>query len=133
MSSPTDGPCGAGRHAVETQRYDAVIASQLRPFGYSRPTSIRENPLTAPTIGVPGAAFCYESGTVGALAEVARRATGEVLRRVIGLPTSALLSDLLWTKIGAADDAYCIQDSQDSEGSTGSEGVDARPAVASAG
>lgn len=86
--------------AIEAQRYHAVIAAQLRPFGYSGPTTIREHLLTARATGAPGEEFRYENGNVETLAEV--------LRRVTGLTTSALLSDLLWARIGAEEDAYYV-------------------------
>ncbi|MEU5088510.1 serine hydrolase [Streptomyces sp. NPDC021356] len=104
--------------ATEAQRYQAVIASQLRPFGYSGPTTIREHLMTARATGAPGEGFRYENGNVEALAEV--------LRRVTGLTTSALLSDLLWTKIGAEEDAYYILDQEGLEAACGGFSATAR-------
>ncbi|MFF8908988.1 serine hydrolase domain-containing protein [Streptomyces olivaceoviridis] len=104
--------------AIEAQRYHAVIASQLRPFGYSGPTTIREHLLTARATGAPGEEFRYENGNVETLAEV--------LRRVTGLTTSALLSDLLWAKIGAEEDAYYVLDGDGVEAASGGFSATAR-------
>ncbi|MEU0600581.1 serine hydrolase [Streptomyces sp. NPDC006393] len=104
----------AGRRldkAIEAQRYYAVVAPPLRPFGYSGPTSIREHLLTARATGAPGEEFRYENGNVEALAEV--------LRRITGFTTSTLLSDLLWSKVGAEEDAYYILDSDGVEAACG--------------
>ncbi|MFF9019296.1 serine hydrolase [Streptomyces eurythermus] len=83
--------------AIEAQRYHAVIAPRLRPFGYRGPGTIREHLLTARATGAPGTEFRYENGNVEALAEV--------LPRVTGLSTSALLGELIWSRIGAATPA----------------------------
>ncbi|MFI2643918.1 serine hydrolase domain-containing protein [Streptomyces sp. NPDC018610] len=104
--------------AIEAQRYHAVIAPQLRPFGYNGPTTIREHLLTARATGAPGEEFRYENGNVETLAEV--------LRRVTGLTTSALLGDLLWAKIGAEEDAYYILDGDGVEAACGGFSATAR-------
>ncbi|QNT91983.1 amide hydrolase [Streptomyces griseofuscus] len=104
--------------AIEAQRYHAVIAAQLRPFGYSGPTTIREHLLTARATGAPGEEFRYENGNVETLAEV--------LRRVTGLTTSALLSDLLWARIGAEEDAYYVLDGDGMEAACGGFSATAR-------
>lgn len=103
---------------VEAQRYFAVIAPQLRPFGYSGPTTIREHLLTARATGEPGVEFRYENGNVEALAAV--------LRRVTGLSTSALLSELIWSRLGADEDAYYILDSEGTEAACGGFSATAR-------
>ncbi|MCX5441323.1 serine hydrolase [Streptomyces sp. NBC_00063] len=111
----------AGRHfdkAIEAQRYYAVIAPQLRPFGYCGPAGIREHLLTARATGAPGEEFRYENGNVEALAEV--------LRRTTGLSTSDLLSDLLWSKMGAEEDAYYILDGDGVEAACGGFSATAR-------
>ncbi|MFB7369284.1 serine hydrolase domain-containing protein [Streptomyces sp. NPDC056222] len=113
--------CYAGRtfdKAIEAQRYFAVIAPQLRPFGYSGPTTIREHLLTARTTGKPGSEFRYENGNVETLAEV--------LRRITGLTTSDLLGELLWSRIGAEEDAYYILDSDGIEAACGGFSATAR-------
>lgn len=111
----------AGRRfdkAIEAQRYYAVVAPQLRPFGYSGPTGIHEHLLTARATGTPGEEFRYENGNVETLAEV--------LRRVTGLSTSDLLSDLLWARIGAEEDAYYILDGDGIEAACGGFSATAR-------
>ncbi|WP_435642318.1 serine hydrolase domain-containing protein [Streptomyces sp. SCPE 10] len=104
--------------AIEAQRYHAVIAPQLRPSGYSGPMTIREHLLTARATGAPGKEFRYENGNVETLAEV--------LRRVTGLTTSALLSDLLWARMGAQEDAYYIVDGDGVEAACGGFSATAR-------
>ncbi|MFJ9824694.1 serine hydrolase domain-containing protein [Streptomyces sp. NPDC101160] len=104
--------------AIEAQRYFAVIAPQLRPYGYNGPTTIREHLLTARATGRPGTEFRYENGNVETLAEV--------LRRVTGLTTSALLSEMIWSKIGAEEDAYYILDGDGAEAACGGFSATAR-------
>lgn len=104
--------------AIEAQRYYAVIAPQLRPFGYHGPTTIREHLLTARATGRPGTEFRYENGNVETLAEV--------LRRVTGLTTSALLSEMIWSKIGAEEDAYYVLDGDGVEAACGGFSATAR-------
>ncbi|MER6144978.1 serine hydrolase [Streptomyces sparsogenes] len=103
---------------TEAQRYYAVVAPQLRPYGYSGPTSIREHLLTARATGAPGTEFRYENGNVETLAEV--------LRRITGLSTSALLSEVIWSKLGAEEDAYYILDSEGVEAACGGFSATAR-------
>ncbi|MEV7779857.1 serine hydrolase [Kitasatospora sp. NPDC088351] len=104
--------------ALEAQRYFAVLAPQLRPFGYSGPATIREHLATARATGEPGTGFRYENGNVEALAEV--------LRRVTGTTTSAHLSDTIWTRIGAEEDAYYILDAEGNESACGGFSATAR-------
>ncbi|MCL3992088.1 serine hydrolase domain-containing protein [Streptomyces lavenduligriseus] len=104
--------------AIEAQRYHAVIAPQLRPFGYSGPGTIREHLLTARATGAPGTEFRYENGNVEALAEV--------LRRVTGVSTSALLGELVWSRIGAEEDAYYVLDGEGVEAACGGFSATAR-------
>ncbi|MEU1149461.1 serine hydrolase domain-containing protein [Streptomyces sp. NPDC005863] len=104
--------------AIEAQRYFAVIAPRLRPFGYNGPTTIREHLLTARATGRPGIEFRYENGNVETLAEV--------LRRVTSLTTSALLSEMIWSKIGAEEDAYYILDGDGVEAACGGFSATAR-------
>ncbi|GGT45721.1 amide hydrolase [Streptomyces atratus] len=97
--------------AIEAQRYFAILAPQLRPYGYSGPASIREHLATARATGKPGTEFRYENGNVEALAEV--------LRRVTGISTSALLSEVIWSRLGAEEDAYYILDPEGTEAACG--------------
>ncbi|MFD8823857.1 serine hydrolase domain-containing protein [Streptomyces sp. NPDC059605] len=104
--------------ALEAQRYFAVLAPQLRPYGYTGPATIREHLATARTTGEPGTGFRYENGNVEALAEV--------LRRVTGTTTSTLLSEMIWSRIGAEEDAYYLLDSEGSEAACGGFSATAR-------
>ncbi|NEY36692.1 serine hydrolase [Streptomyces sp. PRKS01-65] len=104
--------------AIEAQRYHAVVAPRLRPFGYDGPATIREHLLTARATGQPGTGFRYENGNVEALAEV--------LRRVTGSSTSALLSELVWSRIGAQEDAYYVLDADGVEAASGGFSATAR-------
>ncbi|MFI5770583.1 serine hydrolase domain-containing protein [Streptomyces sp. NPDC051658] len=103
---------------VEAQRYFAVVAPPLRPYGYSGPTSIREHLTTARATAAPGTGFRYENGNVEALAEI--------LRRVTGTTTSALLSDMIWSRLGADEDAYYVLDSEGAEAACGGFSATAR-------
>ncbi|MFD0152946.1 serine hydrolase domain-containing protein [Streptomyces sp. NPDC055721] len=104
--------------ALEAQRYFAVLAPRLRPYGYSGPETIREHLATARPTGEPGIEFRYENGNVEALAEV--------LRRVTGTTTSALLSELIWSRIGAEEDAYYLLDADGTEAASGGFSATAR-------
>ncbi|MEW1925153.1 serine hydrolase [Streptomyces sp. NPDC088360] len=111
----------AGRRfdkAIEAQRYFAVVGHQLRPYGYNGPTSIREHLATARATGAPGTEFRYENGNVEALAEV--------LRRITGISTSALLGELIWSHLGAEEDAYYILDGEGVEAACGGFSATAR-------
>ncbi|MFB7359503.1 serine hydrolase domain-containing protein [Streptomyces gardneri] len=107
--------------ALEAQRYFAVLAPQLRPYGYSGPATIREHLSTARSAGAPGVEFRYENGNVEALAEV--------LRRVTGTTTSALLSEMIWSRIGTEEDAYYLLDADGTEAASGGFGATARDLV----
>ncbi|MFJ4122185.1 amide hydrolase [Streptomyces sp. FT05W] len=104
--------------AIEAQRFFAVLSPRLRPFDYNGPTTIREHLLTARAAGAPGTEFCYENGNVEALAEV--------LRRVTGTSISALLGELLWSRIGAEEDAYYMLDGDGIEAASGGFSATAR-------
>ncbi|MFG3378118.1 serine hydrolase domain-containing protein [Streptomyces tendae] len=104
--------------ALEAQRYFAVLALRLRPHGYSGPATIREHLATARATGEPGAEFRYENGNVEALAEV--------LRRITGLSTSALMSEMIWSRIGAEEDAYYVVDADGAEAACGGFSATAR-------
>ncbi|MFD7533701.1 MULTISPECIES: serine hydrolase domain-containing protein [unclassified Streptomyces] len=103
---------------VEAQRYFAVVAPALRPYGYSGPTGIREHLATARATAAPGTEFRYENGNVEALAEI--------LRRITGTTTSALLSDLIWSRLGADEDAYYVLDGEGIEAACGGFSATAR-------
>ncbi|MFI6648894.1 serine hydrolase, partial [Streptomyces sp. NPDC050529] len=91
---------------------------QLRLYGYTGPATIREHLATARATAEPGSEFRYENGNAEALAEV--------LRRVTGTTTSALLSEMIWSRIGAEEDAYYLLDSEGSEAACGGFSATAR-------
>ncbi|WP_053663538.1 serine hydrolase domain-containing protein [Streptomyces sp. NRRL F-7442] len=104
--------------ALEAQRYFAVLAPRLRPYGYSGPGTIREHLATARATGEPGEEFRYENGNVEALAEV--------LRRITGVSTSALMSEMIWSRIGTEEDAYYLVDADGAEAACGGFAATAR-------
>ncbi|MEU3003306.1 serine hydrolase [Streptomyces sp. NPDC007020] len=107
--------------ALEAQRYLAALAPQMRPYGYTGPATIGEHIATARPTGEPGTAFRYENGNTEALAEV--------LRRVTGTTTSALLSELIWSRIGAEEDAYYVLDASGAEAAAGGFSATARDLI----
>ncbi|MEU0932544.1 serine hydrolase [Embleya sp. NPDC005971] len=104
--------------ALEAQRYFAVLAPQLRPYGYTGPATIREHLATARATGAPGTEFRYENGNVEALADV--------LRAVTGTGIAELLGELLWSKLGMDEDAYFVLDAEGNEAACGGFSATAR-------
>ncbi|MGW2295661.1 serine hydrolase [Streptomyces violaceorubidus] len=72
---------------------------------------MRAHLATARATGEPGTEFRYENGNVEALAEV--------LRRITGLSTSALMSEMIWPRIGAEEDASYLVDTDGAEAACG--------------
>ncbi len=97
--------------AREAQRFHAVVAPALRPAACRGPHTIREHLQTSRPTGPAGEEFRYDNGNVEALAEV--------LRRVTGVSTSELVGDLLWSRLGAAEDAYYVLDADGLEVASG--------------
>lgn len=91
----------------EAQRYFAVVGIVPRPAGYEGPTTIMEHLATAQAEGPGGAIFRYENGNTEAL--------GEAIRRITGTSLADLLSELLWSRIGADEDAHFALDSSGRE------------------
>lgn len=98
-------------HRLEAQRFFAVVGPRARPFGYRGPTTILEHLRTATHPGPQPEHFCYENGNVEAVAEV--------LRRVTTLTTAELLSELVWSRIGAEEDAFYVLDEAGAEMASG--------------
>ncbi|MFE5788636.1 serine hydrolase domain-containing protein [Rhodococcus erythropolis] len=96
---------------VEASRFWAVVAPNLRPANYRGPETILEHLATARTAGPTGTEFRYENGNV--------ETVGEVLRRVTGTSLAELLSELVWSRIGAEEDAFYIVDSSGTEMAAG--------------
>ncbi|EME17159.1 MULTISPECIES: serine hydrolase domain-containing protein [Rhodococcus] len=96
---------------IEASRFWAVVAPKLRPMNYRGPETILEHLATARTAGPTGVEFRYENGNV--------ETVGEILRRVTGTSLAELLSELVWSRIGAEEDAFYIVDSAGTEMAAG--------------
>lgn len=92
---------------LEAHRFWAVVSPGLRPAGYTGPTTILDHLATSRATGPFDAEFRYDNADTEVIAEV--------LRRVTGLSTADLLGELLWSRIGAAEDAYFVVDSAGAE------------------
>lgn len=90
------------RRDVEARRWWAVVAPGMRPDGYDGPATLMDRLLTARATGPYGEHFLYENGNSEAL--------GAVLARISGTTLSDLLSDLVWSRIGAAQDGRYVLD-----------------------
>ncbi|AMM32914.1 Beta-lactamase [Sinomonas atrocyanea] len=88
----------------EAQRFFTAVGILPRPHDYNGPRNLMERLSTAHAEHEPGTIFRYENGNTEALAEAIRRVTGASL--------SELLSDVLWSKIGAQEDALFGLDGQ---------------------
>lgn len=84
--------------------YDHVRAGNMlpRPPGYTGPGTFYEFLVTLKKEGEHGQGFAYKTVNTDAL--------GWVIRRVTGKSISQNLSDLIWTKLGAEQDAYFTVD-----------------------
>ncbi|WP_245677067.1 serine hydrolase domain-containing protein [Nocardia acidivorans] len=92
---------------LEAHRYWAVVTPSLRPQGYTGPTTILDHLATARAAGPYGHKFRYENGNVETMAEI--------LRRVTGVSTAELFGELIWSRIGAAQDGLYLLDSAGDE------------------
>ncbi len=84
-----------------------------RPEGYKGPANVHEYALTIKTTVEPGKQFHYATPLTEVLAELVRRVTGK--------PDYQVLSETIWSKIGAERDALIIVD--DSGRGLGSSGL----------
>ncbi|WP_405145752.1 beta-lactamase family protein [Nocardia salmonicida] len=87
---------------LEAHRFWAVVAPGLRPPGYTGPQNILEHLATTRATGPFDTEFRYDNANVEVVAEV--------LRRITGVSTAELLSELVWSRIGAAEDGYYVLD-----------------------
>ncbi|WP_370181735.1 serine hydrolase domain-containing protein [Rhodococcus wratislaviensis] len=87
---------------VEAHRWWAVVAPRMRPDGYGGPTTLLDRLKTARATGPYGEVFHYENGSCEAM--------GALISRVTGATVSDLMSELIWSKIGADEDARYILD-----------------------
>ena len=78
-----------------------------RPAGYDGPTSLYAFLKTLRKAGSHGEAFAYKTVNTDVLGWLIRRATGQTLGDV--------LSERIWRKLGAEQDAYLLVDSEGTE------------------
>jgi CubicO group peptidase (beta-lactamase class C family) len=78
-----------------------------RPPGYSGPTSFYGYLRTLKKEGEHGQAFAYKTVNTDVLGWLIRRATGQTVGQV--------LSERIWQKLGAEQDAYMVIDSEGTE------------------
>ncbi|MEU4317769.1 serine hydrolase [Nocardia fluminea] len=92
---------------LEAHRFWAVVAPGLRPAGYTGAQNILEHLADARATGPFDTEFRYDNANVEVVAEV--------LRRITGVSTAELLSELVWSRIGAAEDGYYVLDAAGNE------------------
>lgn len=88
---------------LEAHRFWAVVSPGLRPAGYAGPTTILDHLATSRATGPFGVEFRYDNANTEVVAEI--------LRRVTGVPTAELFGELVWSRVGAAEDASFVVDS----------------------
>jgi len=87
---------------MEARRFFAAVGMMPRPEDYVGPRNIMERLATARAEQPSGRIFRYENGNTEAL--------GEAVRRVAGISSAELASDLLWSRIGATENAHFTLD-----------------------
>jgi CubicO group peptidase (beta-lactamase class C family) len=87
---------------TEARRFFAAVGMMPRPEDYNGPRNIMERLATARAEQPSGRIFRYENGNTEAL--------GKAIRRVTGTSLAQLASDLLWSRIGAAENAHFTLD-----------------------
>lgn len=92
---------------TEAQRYFAAVGIAPRPEGYDGPTTILEHLASAQAEGPAGEIFRYENGNTEAL--------GEAIRRLTGATLAELVSERLWSRLGAEEDAHFALDNTRTE------------------
>jgi CubicO group peptidase (beta-lactamase class C family) len=88
--------------AAEVRTYGIAAGYGRPPEGYDGPRSIVEFLTTLKKQGEHGAAFAYKTCNTEVLAWLVQRVTGKAMAQ--------LVSDRIWQKIGAEEDAYLIVD-----------------------
>lgn len=107
MEGLEDSPAAYTDPAQKQFQLEAALGWQ--PLPSSLPASARSGDVyeflkTFKRIGKPGEAQAYNSSNTEVLADLIERVTDKPLARVI--------SDLIWTKIGAENDAYLLVNSK---------------------
>lgn len=87
----------------EVWQYSAAGSTLPKPAGYTGPRSYFEYLETVRKQGVHGQAFGYKTVNTDAL--------GWIIARKTGKPVSELLTERVWSKLGAEQDAYYTVDS----------------------
>ena len=88
--------------AAEVRTYGLAAGYAKPPQGYAGPRSIADFLTTLKKQGEHGQAFAYKTCNTEVLAWL--------VQRVTGIPMAQLLSDRIWQKLGAEEDAYLIVD-----------------------
>ncbi|WP_420096907.1 serine hydrolase domain-containing protein [Brevibacterium sediminis] len=83
---------------TEARAFFAAVGMLPAPADYTGPRTLLERLATSREDGSSGRSFRYENGNTEAL--------GEVVRRTTGATVSALLEDLVYSRIGAGSDAH---------------------------
>ncbi|WP_223588354.1 serine hydrolase domain-containing protein [Neobacillus bataviensis] len=98
---------------IDNQRKLLLTAMGTTPAneGYKGPKSIYDFLDVIRKSGEHGSLFCYSNGPTEVL--------GWILRRVSGKSLSDLLSEEIWSKLGAEEDAYFIVDGHGTEQACG--------------
>lgn len=87
---------------AEVRTYGIAAGYSRAPAGYAGPDSITDFLKTLPRQGEHGAAFAYKTCNTEVLAWLAQRVTGKAM--------AELISERIWTRIGAEEDANIILD-----------------------
>lgn len=96
---------------LEARKFFEVVGMFPRAADYTGPRSLMERLATAEAEQPAGQIFRYENGNT--------EAVGEAIRRVTGLTLAQLTSELLWSRIGASEDAHFALDSTGREITSG--------------
>ncbi|WP_209325396.1 serine hydrolase domain-containing protein [Brevibacterium renqingii] len=83
---------------TEARAFFAAVGMVPAPADYAGPRTLLERLATSREDGPSGQSFRYENGNTEAL--------GEVVRRTTGATVSALLEELVYSRIGANGDAH---------------------------
>ncbi len=106
---------------LEARKFFEAVGMVPRSREYSGPRTLLERLATARSEQPAGEIFRYENGNT--------EAVGEAIRRVAGADLSQLTSELLWTSLGAQEDAYFGLDSTGRELASGRFSCTARDLV----
>ena len=103
---------------AEAQRFFAAVGMVPPSADYTGPRTLMDRLATAQAEHPSGRIFRYENGNTEAL--------GEAVRKVTGMSLAQFASDVLWSRIGAAEDAHFALDPTGREIACGSFSASAR-------